>query len=87
MRPLYEDFDDFDFDFADQAVVKQMLREQIREERRLASRRRSGPGSKNRPDDDDEEDFDDYEKYEEYNDYDDYDAEEFDRYSSEYSYD
>ncbi len=83
MRPLYDDFDEFDF--ADNAIVKQMLREQAREQRRLATRRKHGPGSKRKRGDEDTEDFADYENYEEYNDYDDndyddYDPDEFDRY-------
>lgn len=80
MRPLYEDLDDFDFDFADNATVRQMLREQLREERRLAGRRAFGPGSRRKHEEPDD-DFDDYENYEEYGEYDDYDDDEFDSYS------
>jgi hypothetical protein len=79
MRPLYDDFDEFDFD--DSAAVKQMLREMQREEIRLASRRKRGPGNKQRWKDEDDEDFDDFDDFEDYEDYEDYDGEEFDSYS------
>ena len=79
MRPLYDDFDDFEFD--DVVAVKQMLREMEREEMRLASRRKHGPGKKKRWDDDVDEDFGDSEDFEDYEDYDDYDDNEFDSYS------
>lgn len=80
MRPLYDDLDDFDF--ADSEVVRQMLREQQREELRL-NRRWAGPRKKHRAEDfdDDVEEDDDYEEYDEFDEYDDYDADEFDSYS------
>jgi hypothetical protein len=78
MRPLYDDFDEFDFD--DSAAVKQMLREMQREEIRLSSRRKRGPGHKQRWQDEDE-DEDDVEDFEDYEDYEDYDGEEFDSHS------
>lgn len=83
MRPVYDDFDEFDFD--DSVAVKQMLREMQREEMRLASRRRRGPGGKQRWKDEDNEDFGDfdgYEDYKDYKDYEDYDDDEFDSYSA-----
>ena len=81
MRPLYDDFDEFDFD--DSAAVKQMLREMQREEIRLASRRKGGPGNKHRWTDDDDDDLDEFEDYE---DYEDYDGDEFDSYSDSDDY-
>ena len=49
-----------------------MLRERLREKRRLASRRAFGPGNK-RKREDYEDEFDDYESYEEYGEFDEYD--------------
>lgn len=80
MRPWYDDFDEFDFD--DSAAVKQMLREIQREEIRLASRRKRGPGNKQRWKEEDDDDFEELEDYEDYEDYDDYDDDEFDSYSA-----
>ena len=79
MRPLYEDFDELDF--GDSDLVQKILREQEREERRMASRRRRGSSAKYtfRPIDE----FEDYGSpvdFEEIE-YDDYDEDEFDRYS------
>ena len=71
MRPLYDDFDDFDF--ADSAVMNRFLREQLREERRMAGRRQHGPGH--------ERTFDDYEDYSDVEEYDEYNDDEFDEYS------
>ena len=71
MRPLYDEFDDFDF--ADSAVMNRFIREQLREERRMANRRQHGPG--------DEHDYDDFDDYDDYEDFEDYDDEEFDKYS------
>ena len=79
MRPLYEDFDEFDFD--DSVAVKQMLREMQREEIRLASRRKRGPSHKQRWKDEDDDDFEESDSYEDYEEYEDYDGEEFDSYS------
>jgi hypothetical protein len=83
MRPLYDDFDEFDFD--DSVAVKQMLREMQREELRLASRRKRGPGNRQRwqdEDDDDAAEFEDYADYEDSENYEDYDDDEFDSYSA-----
>lgn len=83
MGRLYDEYDELEFDFADNATRKQMLRERLREKRRLASRRAFGPGNK-RKREDYEDEFDDYESYEEYgefDEYDDYDDDEFDSYS------
>lgn len=81
MRPLYDDFDEFEFD--DSAAVKHMLRELQREEVRMASRRRHGPGVKKRWDDDfEDDDYDDFEDYEDVDEYDDYDDDEFDSYAT-----
>ena len=79
MRPLYDDFDEFEFD--DSIAVKQMLREIEREQIRMASRRKHGPGKKKRWDDDADDDFGDYEDYEDFEEYDDYDEDEFDSYA------
>ena len=80
MRPVYDDFDDFDgFDFADSAVVRRMLREQSREEVRLASRRHHSPTSRRQSEDHDGYDDYNYDSYEDdYETYDDYDDDEFD---------
>jgi hypothetical protein len=71
MRPSYDDFDDFDF--ADSLAVSRLLRDQQREERRLARRRFAGPG--------DEDSYEDYGSYDEYDEFDDYDDDEFDAYA------
>jgi len=71
MRPLYDEFDDFDF--ADSAAVNRALRKQKRARRRLVGRRYAGP--------EDEDEVENYEDYEDYNDYDDYNDDEFDKYS------
>ena len=74
MRTPYDDVDEFDF--ADNLYVRRIMREQKREELRLA-RRRSGRGTGNseRYDDLDSDDFDDFGNYG------DYDADEFDSVS------
>lgn len=84
MRPLFEDFDEFDFD--DSPSVARLLREQRLEESRFASRKSHGPKHKRQFDEDDEysdfgdsDDYDDYDSYDE--DYDDYDEREFDSYA------
>lgn len=59
MKPMYNDFDELVFD--DAAIVSRMLREQRRADRRLASRRSSGPRDWDRLDDQDWEDYDDFE--------------------------
>jgi hypothetical protein len=72
MRPVYEDFDEFEFD--DAAIVSRVLREQERADRRRASRKASGPKDRDQWNDDD---WDDYEDSDDYDDYDDYDNDEF----------
>lgn len=72
MRPLYEEFDDFDF--AGSSAVSRILREQRREERRLASRRHHGPAHEDR--------YADSEDYDDYDDYDDQDDADVERYSA-----
>jgi hypothetical protein len=83
MRPSYDDFDDFEFD--DSELMKRMLREQNREQRRLASRRYHGPGSRRRSrsysDYSDYDEFDGVEEYEEFDDFEEYDDDEFDEYA------
>ena len=82
MRPLFDDFDEFDFD--DNPSVARLLREQRIEDSRFASRKAPGPKHKRQFDEDDEyDDFDDYDDdFEDYdNDYDDYDEREFDSYA------
>jgi hypothetical protein len=83
MSRLYDDYDELEFDFADDAVARQMRRKELREKRRLAVRRASGPGNR-RSHENYEDDFDDYETYDgddRYEDYDDYNDDEFDAYS------
>lgn len=59
MRSYYDDEEDFDF--ADSAAVSRILREQMREQRRFASRHHRGPGDDDDFDDDfDDDDFDDF---------------------------
>ena len=79
MRPLFDDFDEFDFD--DSPSVARLLREQRLEEARFTSRRAQGPKHKRQFDEyDDFEDLtDDYDDYDE--DYQDYDEREFDAYA------
>ena len=80
MRPLYEEFDDFDF--GDDDIVAKMMREQEREEYRLASRRRSRPSKRHWLESlEADEDFSDVSSYEESSAYDDYDEDEFDSYA------
>ena len=82
MRPLFDDFDEFDFD--DNPTVARLLREQRVEESRFASRKSGGPKHKRQFDEDDDyDDFDDFDDdLEDYDDYDDeYDEREFDSYA------
>ena len=80
MRPLYEEFDDFDF--GDDDIVAKMMREQEREEYRLASRRRSRPSKRHWQESlEADEEFSDVSSYEESSAYDDYDEDEFDSYA------
>ncbi|NIV18696.1 MAG: hypothetical protein GWN47_09900 [Woeseiaceae bacterium] len=83
MSRLYDEYDEIEFDFPDNATKRQMLREQLREERRLASRRAFGPGKRRKREelDDEFDDYESYEEYDEYEDYDEYDDDEFDSYS------
>ena len=82
MRTPYDDVDEFDF--ADNLDVRRIMREQKREELRLA-RRRSGrrPGNSERFDDLESNAFGDFGNYGDTAavDYDDYDEDEFDSYS------
>lgn len=75
MRPVYDDFDEFDF--SDNDLVSRYMREQEREERRMANKRRRGSVGRRHPESFDD-DFNDLESYEEY---DEYDEDEFDTYS------
>ena len=77
MRPLYDDFDEFDFD--DSEVVRRMLREQYREERRFAGKKHRGPSGRHKVEEYDE--YDDIGDLEDYEDYDEYNDDEFDMYS------
>ncbi len=72
MRPLNDEFDELDFDYADNAAVERALREQRREERRLGRRRSFGHKNVKVEEFSDYDDFDDYR---------DYDTREFDTYS------
>ena len=77
MRPVYDEFDEFNFN--DNDLVSRYMREQEREERKLASKRRRGSFSKRHHESfDDGDDFDDVESYEDYSEY---DEDEFDTYS------
>jgi len=86
MRPLFDDFDEFDFD--DSRTVARLLREQRREDARFARRRLLGP--KHQKQFDDDEDYGQSENYSEntshrdydaYDGYDGYDEQEFDLYA------
>ena len=58
MRPLYEEFDLDDFNFADSMAVSRIRRSLAREEKRAAGRHRTGPRT--------ERDIDDYRDYRDY---------------------
>lgn len=75
MRPKFDDFDEFAF--GDSAAVSRLLREQLKEERRFASRKPHHTS----PDDD--EFFDEPDDYEDYDDDGDYNEDEFDEYSED----
>ncbi len=80
MRKVYDDFEEFELD--DNEIVRRIMREQAREEMRMASRRRKGPASRypsNGYDYDDESDLDD--DYDDFAEYEDYDEDEFDSYA------
>ena len=81
MRPLFDEFDEFDFD--DSPSVARLLREQRLEESRFASRKSHGPKHKGQFDNDEEyDDSDDYDgDFDDLDDYDDYDEREFDSYA------
>jgi hypothetical protein len=83
MQATY-DFPD-DMDFADDAIMRRMRREQRREQQRLATLRSRGPGRR-RGNSDYGEDYDDYGDDDDdgYEDYEDYDDDEFDEYSRIY---
>ncbi len=80
MRPLFDDFDEFDFD--DYPSVARLLREQRMEESHFSRTRSLGPRHK-RPFDEDDDDYDDFD--DDYGDDDfeddDYDEREFDSYA------
>jgi hypothetical protein len=59
MRPLFEDFDEFDFD--DSPSVARLLREHRLEESRFASRKSHGPKHKRPFDDGDYDEYDERE--------------------------
>ena len=75
MRPLYDEFDDFDFD--DSAVMARLRREQNREQRRLANRRKHKAADHHR----DLDSYGDIDDLEGYGSFEDYDASEFDEHS------
>ena len=83
MRPLFDDFDEFDFD--DYPAVARLLREQRLEESLFSGRKSHGPKHKRQFDDDDDyEDFDDdFDDLEDFEDYEDYDEREFDSYAGD----
>lgn len=84
MRPLFDDFDEFDFD--DSPSVARLLREKRREKSRQAIRKFRGPKNRRYYDEPDEE-YEDTETSgqfswsDDYVDYDDYNEEEFDLYA------
>ena len=84
MRPLFDDFDEFDFD--DSPSVARLLREKRREKSKQAIRKFRGPKNRRYYDDRDEE-YEDTETSgqfswsDDYVDYDDYNEEEFDLYA------
>jgi hypothetical protein len=76
MRPLFDDFDEFDFD--DYPAVARLMREQRLAESLFASRKSHEPKHK-RPFDEDDDFDDDYEDYDDdFDDFDDYDDREYD---------
>jgi hypothetical protein len=84
MRPLFEDFDEFEFE--DSPTVARLLREHRRTEARRTRRMSAGPKHHRYLDEDDEpnEGYGGYGSYHEdskFSDYDDYDEEEFDLYA------
>ena len=81
MRVDCNDFDDFEFE--DSAAVRRALREELRERRRMASRKHREPGRKSRYDvfDENQDLYPDPVDFEDFEDYRDYDADEFDSYS------
>jgi hypothetical protein len=70
MRPLYDEFEEFDF--ADSPALNRFMREQRREERRLASRKNDWRRT---------EDFFELDEFDDVSDYTDYQEEEFDRFA------
>jgi len=80
MSRLYDDYDELEFDFADDAIARQMQRKELREKRRLAVRRAFGPGNR-RSHENYEDDYENFDEDDGYEDYDDYNDDEFDAYS------
>lgn len=76
MQPSYDEFDEIDLDFADSAIAKEILRGELHEQRRLASRRAQALGKK-RKHAEDEDDFADLDFDEDYDDYDDEDTDSY----------
>ena len=70
MRPLYDEFEDFDF--AESPALSRVMREQRREERRLANRRNDWRRT---------EDFFELDEFDDVSDYSDYQEDEFDRFA------
>jgi hypothetical protein len=68
MRPLYDEFEDFDF--ADSPALSRVMREQRRQERRFAS----GKNDWRRT-----EEFFEFDEFDDVSDYTDYQEDEFDR--------
>lgn len=77
MRPIFDDYDDFEFD--DNPSVARLLREQRREEIRHAGRKPRGPKDYHELDEFD--DSGDYDSFDDDDSYSDYDEEEFDLYA------
>lgn len=70
MRPLYDEFEDFDF--ADSPALSRIMREQRREERRFANRRNDWRRT---------EEFFDSDEFDDVSEYTVYQEDEFDRYA------
>ena len=80
MRHFYDELDEFDF--SDDDIVTKIMREQEREERRLASRRHRGSAKKHRHEAfEPQDEFDDVDDDEDFEIYDEYDDDEFDTHS------
>lgn len=79
MRPPYDDSDEFDF--GDSLAVRRVIREQKREEIRLAKRRAGRHGPSTRDPFDDLGDDVSFDTTDDFDAYEDYDEDEFDSYS------